>query len=150
VTGQFRGKLSSGLAGGAELQFPLSSRWLALRTDLLYESIADYQHACASPLPGDCAGRTEPSQVVSGSLGVVARLNGSDAHWSPYAVAGVAMYHVGTSNSPLVATMHTNQFGWQGGIGVEVRSSKHVFFVEIRYMTIAPGGVVPAVIGMRF
>jgi hypothetical protein len=57
---------------------------------------------------------------------------------------------VGTSNSPLVATMHTNQFGWQGGIGVEVRSSKHVFFVEIRYMTIAPGGVVPAVIGMRF
>jgi hypothetical protein len=32
----------------------------------------------------------------------------------------------------------------------EVRSSRHAFFAEMRYMTIAPGGVVPIVIGMRF
>ena len=150
VTGQFRGKVSSGPAVGAELQLPLSPRWLGLRTDLLYQSIADYHHACLSGNSYDCAYSTNVSQILSGSLGVVARLNDADARWSPYVVAGVATYNVGTSNSPLVATMHTNHFGWQGGLGIEMRSPKRVLFAEIRYMTIAPGGVVPIVVGMRF
>ncbi|MFI5233786.1 MAG: hypothetical protein ACHQSE_14905 [Gemmatimonadales bacterium] len=149
VTGQFRGKMSSGPAVGATLQFPLSRRWLALRADLMYMAIRNHLPTCPG-LPADCVISSAPTEIASGGLSVVTRLNGLDSHWSPYVVAGVAAYHVGHFISPAVATIHTNPFGWQGGLGVEVRSSRHVFFAEMRYMTIAPGGVAPVMIGMRF
>jgi hypothetical protein len=145
VTGQFRGRMSSGLAVGAMLQVPLSPRWLALRADLLYVAIANWE-PCAD-FRGYCS--STATEIASGSLGVVARLNAPEHHWSPYVVAGVATYHIGHFISG-VPSIHTNPFGWQGGLGFEVRSSRHVFFAEMRYMTIAPGGVVPVVVGMRF
>lgn len=147
VTGEFRGKMSSGLAVGATLQFPLSPRWLAVRADLMYMAICDHLPTCHGL--SDVIS-SEPSEIASGGLSVVARLNAPQNHWSPYVVAGVAAYHMGHFISPAVATIHTNPLGWQGGLGVEVRSSRHVFFAEMRYMTIAPGGVAPVVIGMRF
>jgi hypothetical protein len=149
VTGQFRGKMSSGLAVGATLQLPLSPRWLALRADLMYLAISNQQPACSNLLD-NCVGDVGLTEIASGGLGVVARLNAPESHWVPYVVAGLATYHMGHFISPGVATIHTNPFGWQGGLGIEVRSSRHVFFAEMRYMTIAPGGVAPVVIGMRF
>lgn len=147
VTGQFRGKMSSGLAGGVTLQLPLSPRWLALRADLQYAAISNRPIGCPD-FRGNCD--YGPSEIASGSLGVVARLNAAEARWSPYVVAGVAAYHVGHFISPEVGTIHTNPLGWQGGLGIEVRSRKRTFFAEMRYMTIAPGGVFPVVVGMRF
>jgi opacity protein-like surface antigen len=146
VTGQFRGKMSSGIVGGAVLQIPLSPRWLALRADLMYMAIVDPNEPCPD-FRGNCS---SASEIASGGLGVVARLSATERHWSPYVVAGVATYHIGHFISPAVATIHTNPFGWQGGLGVEVRSSRHVFSAEMRYMAMAPGGVAPIVIGMRF
>jgi hypothetical protein len=149
VTGQFRGILSSGPAGGVEMQFPLSPHWLAWRADLLYTAIANYQTPCGGR-PGDCSATGNVARVVSGSLGVVARLRAPDARWSPYVVGGVAAYYVDGSDSFRTTTVRTNPLGWQGGLGIEARSSKHVFFAEMRYMTISPGGVFPIVMGMRF
>jgi opacity protein-like surface antigen len=147
VTGQFRGRISSGPAAGAEAQFHLSPRWLALRADLMYMSIANFQTPCA---PGFCSMISNETRVMSGGLGVVARLGAPDARWSPYVIGGIATYHVDKSDSFLMATVRTNPFGWQGGLGIEVRSPKRAFFAEMRYMTIAPGGVVPIMVGMRF
>jgi opacity protein-like surface antigen len=149
VTGQFRGRISSGPAAGAEAQFSLSPHWLALRADVMYQGINNYQITC-HPDPNFCSLDGNATRVVSGGVGVVARLNAPDARWSPYVVAGIATYYVDKSDSFLMATVRTNPFGWQGGLGIEVRSSRHVFFAEMRYMTIAPGGVVPIMVGMRF
>lgn len=148
VTGAFRGKVTSGFVAGGAFQIPISPRRLALRADVLYQSIAGY--AVQSQPVGYVGSSTSWTQVVSGSVSVVARLNGPETRWSPYLIAGAATYLVGTANSPLVATLHTNNFGLQGGLGLEVRSSKHVWFAEMRYMGISPGGVVPVVIGLRF
>ena len=129
-------------------QFSLSPHWLALRADLLYLAITNYQTACR---PANfCSVDGNATRVTSGSLGVVARLNAPGARWSPYVVGGVAAHHVDKSDSFLMTTVRTNPFGWQGGFGIEVRSPKRAFFAEMRYMTIAPGGVVPIVVGMRF
>lgn len=147
VTGQFRGRISSGPAGGVTLHIPLSPLWLALRADLLYQSIANYQTPCA---PRFCGGSSNETRIVSGGFSVVMRLNTPDARWSPYVVAGIAKYSVDAHDSWRMATVQTNPFGWQGGVGIEVRSPRHAYFAEMRYMTIAPGGVVPIVIGMRF
>ena len=149
VTGQFRGTMSSGVAIGAVLQLPLPPRWLALRADLMYLSITNKLPTCSNLLD-NCLSDPGASEIASGGLAVVARLNARESSWSPYIVAGVATYHVGHFLSAAVAAVRTNPFGWQGGIGIEVRSSKRVFFAESKYMTIAPGGVVPVVIGMRF
>jgi opacity protein-like surface antigen len=149
VTGQFRGRISSGPAGGVEAQVSLSPHWLALRADLQYLAIINYQTPCGGR-PGDCSVDGNATRVVSGGVGVVARLNASDARWTPYVVGGIAMYHVDKSDSGRMTTVRTNPFGWQGGVGIEVRSSRHAFFTEMRYMTIARGGVVPIVVGMRF
>jgi opacity protein-like surface antigen len=149
VTGQFRGRISSGPSGGVEAQVSLPPHWLALRADLQYLAITNYQTPCGGR-PGDCSVDGNATRVVSGGVGVVARLNAPDARWTPYVVGGIAMYRVDKSDSGRMTTVRTNPFGWQGGLGIEVRSSKHVFFSEARYMTIAPGGVVPIVVGMRF
>jgi opacity protein-like surface antigen len=145
VTGQFRGSVSSGVAVGPEAQFSLSPGWLALRVDVLYLAVANYHSPCLN----SCIFVQEDvnTQVVSGDFSVVARLNTHDARWSPYVIAGVTTHYV---SDPLKTAVRSNPLGWQGGLGIEVRSSKHVFFAEMRYMTIAPGGVVPGVVGMRF
>ena len=79
----------------------------------------------------------------------MARLNDPDTRWSPYLLGGVAEYLTGNSDEPL-AQFRPNHFGFQGGIGFEIRPSKHTYFVEMRYMGVPPGGVVPVLVGMRF
>jgi hypothetical protein len=147
VTDGFRGNLSSGVTGGIEKLFPLAARHLALRADILYTWIARWQsQRCA---PGACVFVDTWSRLVSGSFALSARLNDPDAKWSPYAFGGVAAYLTGNSDEPLTY-MRPNHFGFQGGVGFEVRPHEKTIFVEMRYLGIPPGGVLPVVIGMRF
>jgi hypothetical protein len=76
-------------------------------------------------------------------------LNDATTRWSPYIIAGVATYYFGGGDGPLT-WMRPNHFGFQGGAGFEVRPATHTYFVEMRYLGIPPGGIVPITIGMRF
>ena len=148
VTGAFRGNLGSGAAAGLALQIPLSSRQFALRSDVLFQSIANYNHGCGSD--EFCANVAARYQIVSGALELVARLRDSAARWSPYVIAGAAHTWETSSNSPLVPATQPNPYGFVAGVGLGWRGTSHDFFVEARYMSMSPGGVVPITIGMRF
>lgn len=150
VTGAYRGTLSSGATLGLEAQFPLAARRLAVRADVLYHFISDYHYGC-SPTSIDCGFRSEGvgHSLFSGALGLVARLNDPATRWSPYVIGGVAAYVMGDSYGPFI-DMRSNHLGFQGGMGFEVRPRDHTYFVEMRYLGIPPGGIVPVTIGMRF
>jgi len=149
VTGAYRGLLSSGASIGADASFPLASSRLAIRADLLFHYIDWYHYGCP-PLDVDCGiGGDGFSTAVSGSLGLVVRLNEAARRWSPYVIAGVATYYFGSADGPLT-WMRPNHFGFQGGAGFEVRPARQTYFVEMRYLGIPPGGIVPITIGMRF
>ena len=80
--------------------------------------------------------------VVSGSVAMVARLNGPATRWSPYILGGVAVYSYDFEDGN-VRALRPNHFGLQGGVGFEVRPRTTTIFIEARYMSIPPGGVVP-------
>jgi hypothetical protein len=90
------------------------------------------------------------TQIYIGAVSVVARLNDIATPWSAYFIGGPAIYSIGGSNSPLLRPEAPSHFGFTGGIGFEMRRSRHVYFVEARYMSMPPGGMVPLVVGMRF
>jgi hypothetical protein len=147
VTGAYSGALSSGITGGVQALFPLESRHLSLRGDILYSWIDTY-NACGSS--GDFCGYVDTwSRLLSGSFSLVARLNDPVRRWSPYVFGGVAAYLTGNSDEPLTY-LRPNHFGVQGGAGFEVRPDKHTYFVEVRYLGVPPGGFIPVVLGMRF
>jgi hypothetical protein len=151
VTDGFRGHLSSGVVGGIEKLFPLPTRRLALRADIMYAWI-DVWHSngCGGGIdPGFCAYVDTWSRLVAGSFSIVGRLNDPATRWSPYAFGGVAAYLTGNSDEPLTY-LRPNHFGFQGGVGFEVRPREHTFFVEMRYLGVPPGGIVPVTVGMRF
>jgi hypothetical protein len=151
VTGGFRGALSSGVVGGIEKLFPLPTRRLALRADIMYAWI-DVWHSngCGGGNdPGFCAYVDTWSRLVAGSFSIVGRLNDPATRWSPYAFGGVAAYLTGNSDEPLTY-LRPNHFGFQGGVGFEVRPREHTFFIEMRYLGVPPGGIVPVTVGMRF
>jgi hypothetical protein len=148
VTGAFRGRLSSGIVGGAEGQLPLPSRWLAIRADLLYHWIDTYHTGCIGLEAFFCGYVNTWSRMVSGSFSLVARLNDPATRWSPYAVAGVATYLTG--NTDELVGLPLGHLGFQGGLGFEVRPRNRALFFEVRYMSIPPGGVVPVTMGIRF
>lgn len=162
VTGTFRGFLEEGVTGGALALVPLPSRHLSLRADLLYNWIGTGRGDMVDVVtPGGRAnnGRCDVgitcliesgwSRIVSASVSVVARVNGPSTRWSPYAFGGVAGYLTGNSDEPL-AQIRANHLGFQGGVGFEVRPMINTYFVEMRYLGIPPGGVLPITIGMRF
>jgi hypothetical protein len=156
VTGAYRGRLEEGVVGGLMAQFPLASRHLSLRADLMYHWIGNGSGDRVTGTGGaGCGGyfictiSGSWSRIVSGSFSMVARLNDPKTRWSPYAEGGVAAYLTGNSDEPL-AQFRPNHLGFQGGVGFEFRPEKHTYFVEMRYLGIPPGGVVPVVIGMRF
>ena len=162
VTGAFRGFLEEGVTGGALALFPLPSRHFSLRADLLYNWIGSGRGDMVDVLaPGGganngrcdvgigCLVESAWSRIVSTSFGVVARLNDPSTGWSPYAFGGVAAYLTGNSDEPL-AQIRANHLGFQGGLGFEVRPGNSTYFVELRYLGIPPGGLVPIAIGMRF
>jgi hypothetical protein len=143
VTGAYRGTFASSAALGLLAQFPLRSRRLAFRADGMLHWLND-AHSCP---PGYCVS-ISPSSVVSASVSMVARMNDPAIRWSPYAFGGVAGYIIGQQGE--ITGFRPNHVGFQGGIGFEGRPDKHTYFIEMRYMGIPPGGVVPVVIGMRF
>jgi len=156
VTGAYRGQLAEGVVGGFVEQFPLASRHFSLRADLMYHWIGTGSGDRVTGTGGaGCGGyfictiSGSWSRIVSGSLSIVARLNDPNTRWSPYLLGGVAGYLTGNSDEPL-AQFRPNHLGFQGGVGFEVRPSKHTYFVEMRYMGVPPGGVVPVLVGMRF
>ena len=159
VTGAYRGMLAQGVAGGVMAQFPLPSRHLALRADLVYHWVGtmggDMVNLAFGGSSGRCTGgiacaiEGSYSRIVATSFSLVARLNDPATRWSPYLIGGVAGYLTGNSDEPLLQ-FRPNHLGFQGGVGFEVRPSRHTYFVEMRYMGIPPGGVLPMTIGMRF
>jgi hypothetical protein len=146
ATGTFRGEFSGGVVIGALVQFPLPSRRLAIRTDVLVHEIQSTDLCAGIP---NCFQYRGLSTLLSVGVSMVARLRDPAAAWSPYAIGGVAGYGSWYENGNVIA-MRPSHFGFQGGVGFEVRDVKHAFFVEARYMGISPGGVVPVTIGMRF
>jgi hypothetical protein len=162
VTGAYRGTLVDGVAGGVMAQFPLPSRHLSLRADLEYHWVGtsggdrvDVVHPGGVGSDGRCAGGIlcaiggSYSRIVATSFSLVARMNDPATRWSPYLIGGVAGYLTGNSDEPLFQ-FRPNHLGFQGGVGFEVRPNKHTYFVEMRYLGVPPGGIVPVTVGMRF
>jgi hypothetical protein len=165
VTGAYRGGLDEGVVGGLVAQFPLAASHFSLRADLMYHWISDGKSDEVDPVnlggPGssgssrgcragiDCAFFGSWSRVVSASFGLLFRVNDPAVRWSPYVVGGAAGYLTGASDEPLVG-FRPNHLGFQGGLGFEVTPHEHTYFVEVRYLGMPPGGIVPIVIGVRF
>lgn len=160
ITGAYRGTLVAGLAGGVLAQFPLPARRLSLRADMVYHWVGTNGGDQLDILGGTggngrctggfiCAIEGSWSRVVATSVSVVARLNDPSTRWSPYVLGGVAAYLTGNSDEPL-HQFRPNHLGFQGGVGFEVRPGRHTYFVEIRYVGVPPGGVVPITVGLRF
>jgi hypothetical protein len=122
---------------GLLVQFPLSPHRLAIRVDLMLHYA---QEDCGRDVI--CG----PLYMGSGSVALVARLNDPATRWSPYALAGAGYYL-----EPLTAgDRPPGNVGLQAGFGFEVRPSVHTFFVELRYLNMSPGALVPVTIGMRY
>jgi hypothetical protein len=84
----------------------------------------DWYHYSCNPGDIDCGFNGDGSSTaVSGSLGLVARLNEAATRWSPYIIAGVATYYFGGTDGPLT-WMRPNHFGFQGGAGFCHRTLK--------------------------
>ncbi len=120
----------------AGLQVPLHERRLALRSDVMYHWISEYY-------------RYRSAHVISWSADLVARLNDPTVRWSPYLVGGAALYW-NPNKADAVTALRMHSAGFQGGIGFEFRAVTTTMFVEYRYMQIAPGGISPVTIGVRF
>jgi hypothetical protein len=159
VTGAYRGTLAEGVSGGFVAQFPLPSRHLALRGDLMYNWIGTgigdrVTVAGVGGGGGGCGGivcaiEGSWSRIVAAGFSMVAKLNDPARRWSPYLIGGVAGYLTGNSDEPLIQ-FRPNHLGFQGGAGFEFRPRMHTYFVEMRYLGMPPGGVVPVTVGMRF
>jgi hypothetical protein len=146
-TGAFAGGLYPGLVLGALAHLPLAVPRLALRTDINLHVFDSYHEICNLSFPGTCAHQFDPGFVVSGALGLIARLNDPSVRWSPYLLGGVAAY---LNDGQHFSYLGTGHFGLEGGLGFDYRSSKRTYFVEMRYLWMPPGGVVPVTVGMRF
>jgi hypothetical protein len=138
------GGFSPGVSIGALGQFPITSR-LSMRADVIFHWIRD--DVCGGNR--DCGSSPNMSYVVSGGLAVHARLNDPSTSWSPYILAGAAAYSCNFEDGNVKA-LRPSQFGLQGGVGFEVRQRTTTMFIEARYLDIAPGGLVPIMIGVRF
>ncbi len=146
VTGSFKDAFKPGIVFGGEVQFPLHMNRLALRADVMYHWIGEYAYVC---IEQGCIDQGAHSHLVTGSLDLIARLNDPSTRWSPYAILGAAVNITGNSDEAIVSYKPKGN-GLQGGVGFEVRPWKTTVFVEVRYMAVSPGGVVPVTIGMRF
>jgi hypothetical protein len=144
ATGAFS-NLQPGFAIGALAQSPLTTRSagrLWLRTDVMFASIGN------NPCGSHCDAIFPYSFLMSASFSMIARLNGPAVRWSPYAILGATAYVA--ESLPHLGLTKPSPFGAEGGLGFEVRLPQHTLFVEARYMTISPGGVVPVAVGIRF
>jgi hypothetical protein len=143
MTGAYSGGFKAGFTVGAVAQFPTSSRRLSVRTDAMVHLIGVNDEVCDER---GCADQGLSAVLGSATLSVVARLNDPVTRWSPYVMVGPAVY----LGDATFESLRANHFGLQGGAGFEMRSDRHTYFIEARYLGMPPGGVVPVVLGVRF
>jgi hypothetical protein len=146
VTGAFRGAFKPGIVLGTAVHLPVSVRRFTVRGDVMYHWIWEYGYACNE---NGCVDQGRHSHLVTGSVDMVARLNDPATRWSPYVVVGAAVNFTGNSDEKIVS-YRPHQLGFQGGVGFDFRPWKTTTFVEVRYMDVSPGGILPVTIGMRF
>ncbi len=146
MSGAFRSEFRSSFLIGAMLQFALPARQFAIRADVMYHALNEYP-LCSGGSP--CYAVTATPYLVSSSLSFVARLNRPAIAWSPYAIAGVAVYQGGYA-SYNVSLARPGRYGLEGGVGFEARAGASVLFVEMRFMSVPPAGVEPLTLGARF
>ena len=152
LTGSYDGAFKTGVALGADAFFPLPARRLAVRADVMYHLISGNTVICLNPPGGQCSGQSTPSaQFISTSADLLLHLNDPTRRWSPYVLVGAAYYITGTPSDEKLKTFDPRQAGYQFGIGTDVHSfTGATLFVELRYMSMPPGGVVPLTVGLRF
>jgi hypothetical protein len=146
MTGAFRGAFKPGIELGVIMQSPRFLRQFALRGDVMYHLIGEHNSVC---IETGCTDQNTYSHLVSGSVDIVAHLTDPAKRWSPYVLVGAAVYGIGNADESIVG-FTPDHFGFQGGIGFEFRSGKTPVLVEMRYMAVHPGGVVPVTVGFRF
>ncbi len=136
------GALKSGAsryAVGLALQVGPPTEHFALRADLSYHG--GLPASCSSGAL--CGGGLE---VFATSIGVIFRLNDKSRSWSPYLLGGLAVYALDQTGD-----LKPAHFGAQYGAGFEVGSKKSAkLFLEVRYLDLSQGGLVPMVVGIRF
>jgi hypothetical protein len=144
VNGGLSGALTGGPVGGIEGEFPLEIPHVSMRGDILYSWMAEYFYHC------DFCGSSQTwSRLISTSLSLVYRPYDQVKRLSPYVFAGVAGHLTGAGDEPL-ASMGVSKIGIEGGVGLEYRPHSRTYFAEVRYFRLAPGGILPFVLGMRF
>ena len=137
VTGPFTGSFNTGAVFGLLGYVPISQQRLSLRVDATYHWMNDQSN------------ENRYSWTISGSADLIVRTRDRGAAWSPYALGGVAAYGFGDSEGS-IQSYHPKHFGFEGGVGVKFRRPHHTTFIEARYQSISPGGVVPIVVGFRY
>ena len=150
VTGAYArsGNYSPGFVVGAQVQFPLPSRRLALRLEGAYHSIAENDYACLLTIPDRCVKQGDYSHVVTLGFDLVARLNDPQIRWSPYLLGGMG---INVAGSPAESPYDFRQtHGVQGGAGFEFRLHRATTFVEARYVGLQPGGLTVWSFGFRY
>jgi hypothetical protein len=93
------------------------------------------------------------SRVASATVNATLRLPVPGSPISPYLIGGGGMYSIGCTGSSQCGSS-TNEFGWNGGLGVRVNAIVIRPFAEIRYhhVNVAGGDVqyVPITVGLYF
>jgi TonB family protein len=149
VTGAFAQSRNfmPGVEVGAQVQFPLPSRRLAIRVDGMYHSVGVTDHC--PPAARDCGVEFLSADIGTFGVNLVARLNDPQVRWSPYLVGGAGVNLTGASDQPFTA-YRPDHVGFQAGAGFEFRLSHATTFVESRYFDLSPGGVVAWNFGLRY
>jgi hypothetical protein len=151
MTGSYDGAFKTGVALGVDAFFPLPARRLAIRADVMYHIIGEHTVICLNQPGGQCSDQGTSSQLISTSADLLLHLNDPTSHWSPYVLVGAAYYVTGAPADEKLKTFDPRQAGYQFGIGTDVHSfTGATLFVELRYMSMPPGGVVPLTVGLRF
>jgi hypothetical protein len=151
LAGSYDSAFKTGVVLGVDALFPLPARRLAIRADVLYHNIGEHNVICLNSPIGPCSDQGTSSHLITTSADLLLHLNDPASRWSPYVLVGAAYYVTGASSAEKLKAFDPQQAGYQVGIGTDVHSSTSaIFFVEIRYMSMPPGGVVPLTVGLRF
>lgn len=149
VTGAFAQskEFMPGIEVGAQVQFPLPSRRLALRVDGAYHSVA-MTDPCP-PAARACGVPFLSADIETFGVNLVARLKDPQVRWSPYLIGGAGVNLTGARDQPFTA-FRPDHIGFQAGAGFEFRLHHATIFTESRYFDLTPGGVVAWNFGFRY
>jgi hypothetical protein len=151
LAGSYDGAFKTGVVLGVDALFPLPARRLAIRADVLYHNIGEHSVVCLTSPGGPCSDQDTSPHLITTSADLLLHLNDRASRWAPYVLVGAAYYLAGASSSEKLKTFDPHQAGYQVGIGTDVHSFMHgTLFLEIRYMSMPPGGIVPLTVGLRF